>query len=704
MSGHPERSEGSLASDQRLAGLAAALVLAMAAPACAERPACDTNHVLLLPPARAVDVRGFVTTQGAPAPAATAASVRWDDAGLTVSFACDDAAVTASNRARDSADLWRDDGVELFVDPGHTHDFGRRWFHIVLSAAGAIYDERGPGVRYPSGDPKVGDLSYTASGVRRTVQRTAGGWRAELEVPWSAIGERPAAGDVWGFNLARTDQPGDAFLCWSPTHGPFLDIDQWGHIAFADESGDAGDARAMMAVRHAPIQARAAERARMAEFLRRMRAGQPERAAAGSGPFVLGAWAGPRFDLASFEADRTCADNWADAALNVAMAPYSSLAPDQVRRIRKMLDRAQARGVRLILGVGGLYAGDLASRGETRYRQSMADALRQYGRHPALFGFYVGDEPGEERMPVMARAVAIQQEMAPHLHAFVNHQPLLAQDPDRWADAIGRLIRDGGTRFLCYDCYEPFWDGRPDEENRDIYFRNLLFYQAVAARAGVPLWSSGLSAAFSLYRPMTEDDFRWQLGTAVAHGASGFMYFVFHSYDSRENYRSAPVMFDERTEQFTYMRRVHDRFAVEMAPVVSRLRLRDVRHYGRAYGGAPLFDGSGLVSRVWAATPLIISEFRHENGNDYVMVVNNDPRRSTQAAIRFRGPGAEVFEPYRLNRTVTERNVFQMHYECWEPKRLPDGGVELTPNGLAPGQMLLYRVARAGDGKGEADR
>jgi hypothetical protein len=122
-----------------------------------------------------------------------------------------------------------------------------------------------------------------------------------------------------------------------------------------------------------------------------------------------------------------------------------------------------------------------------------------------------------------------------------------------------------------------------------------------------------------------------------------------------------------------------------------------VRHYGRAYGGAPLFDGSGLVTRVWAETPLIVSEFRHDDGSDYVMVVNNDARRPTQAAIRFRGPATEVFEPYRLNRTVTERNVFDMHYECWEPKRMPDGGVEVTPNGLAPGQMLLYRVVRRPD-------
>lgn len=410
-------------------------------------------------------------------------------------------------------------------------------------------------------------------------------------------------------------------------------------------------------------------------------------------PFVLGAWAGPRFDLPTFQEDRTCVDDWADAGLNVAMAPYLSLQPNQIKRMRAILDRAQKRNVRLILGIGGVYAGSLTSEGEEAYRRAIAKALRQFGQHPALFGFYVGDEPGEENMSSLTRAMAIQKEMAPHLHAFANQQPLLRQDTAQWADVLGKFLRDGRQDFLCYDCYEQFWTGRSENDNLDIYFKNLLFYKAVADKAGVPLWVSGLSAALSLYRPMTEDDFRWQLNTAVAHGAKGFMYFIFNSYDSRENYRCAPVVFGERTEQFTYMRRVNERFMREMAPFVVHLQLRSVQHYGKAFGGTPVFDGLGLVTKLWAETPLIVSEFTCDDGGEYVMLVNNDRRQTTQAAIRFRGADTEIFEPYRLNNTVTMKNVFDMHYECWAPKRLAHE-VELRPNGLAPGQLMLYRVVR----------
>lgn len=201
------------------------------------------GKVLVVPKGSRVQLTDFVTQQGAPADIATSATISWDDNGLTVEFTCEDGEIVTQQRDRDDQEMWQDDGVEVFLDPGHTHDFSGKWVHVLVTAAGAVMDQRGPGESHPlTGDPKQGNVGFTAKDMRTTVNPTDNGWRATIFLPWSDLGAKPTAGDVWGMNLNRTDHPQGRYLCWSPTFGPFLKIHRWGHLVFADEQGDSSEA------------------------------------------------------------------------------------------------------------------------------------------------------------------------------------------------------------------------------------------------------------------------------------------------------------------------------------------------------------------------------------------------------------------------------------------------------------------------------
>ena len=223
------------------AGIAA--WLSMAAAQSAEKPICQTDKVLIVPRgAGAVEVGEFVTNRGGPVEAETAARVRWDAAGLTVVFDCSDDEIVAVERRRDEDNLWADDCVEVFLDVGHTHDLQSRWVHVILSAAGSVFDERGPATFWTSGEVKSGDVAYDVAVLDAHVEETERGWRAIITLPWGAIGGEPNVGDAWGVNLCRTERPKGEYVCWSPTWGPYHDIHQWGHIIFADEAGNAREA------------------------------------------------------------------------------------------------------------------------------------------------------------------------------------------------------------------------------------------------------------------------------------------------------------------------------------------------------------------------------------------------------------------------------------------------------------------------------
>lgn len=172
---------------------------------------------------------GVIKT-GARPKQATTASLAWGDGGLDVVFDCTDDGVVAAQEGRDNIKLWKDDSVYLFLDTGHSHNVERCWM-IQVSASGACLDQR-------NNDPKV-----DPPGVTVKTERTDKGWRAHLGIPWQALGVgAPRAGEVWGLNLARMDQPGKLdyenmeMSSWAPLpEGDVSLFDHWGHLVFVSE-------------------------------------------------------------------------------------------------------------------------------------------------------------------------------------------------------------------------------------------------------------------------------------------------------------------------------------------------------------------------------------------------------------------------------------------------------------------------------------
>jgi len=381
--------------------------------------------------------------------------------------------------------------------------------------------------------------------------------------------------------------------------------------------------------------------------------------------------------------DASAVHDWIDAGVTLTMGPDYGDGPEEVSRMLDILDTCQEAGIRIILCDRRSCWSALQARGEDGYRAGMEQALRQLGDHPAVFGFHVGDEPGTADFPAACRAVRIQKEMAPHLVPFLNLLPWYAGVEDRvgrarWCDYLDDYVREAAPDLLCYDCYSQM---NPGTQGWDMYFRNLREYQEAAERRGIPFWTTLLSVGHFNYRCPQENDIRWQVNTALAHGAQGLLWFFFYMREPHQNYRISPIdEHYERTETYEWLSRVNRTFLKTTAPVISELWLQRVRHVGTAWGGVPLLDEGGLIVRAHSggATPLIVSEFKHRHGADYVMMVNNSQTDSTYATIQVRGRRP------------------RLHQVGWLHKETPVGRTEVdfavAGEWLAPGQMVLYRV------------
>lgn len=164
-------------------------------------------------------------------PVKTRFAVRFDADRLHLAVACDEAGRVRAigGHGRDSTDLFRDDNIEIFIDPLHDH---RNYLHLALNAAGEIFDERGT------------DRSWNGA-ITGAAALIPGGWTCELSLPWKDLGTAPAPGLILGLNVCRNrTAAGGELVEWSKTVNGFHDPPLFGHAILADTAQALGAAEA----------------------------------------------------------------------------------------------------------------------------------------------------------------------------------------------------------------------------------------------------------------------------------------------------------------------------------------------------------------------------------------------------------------------------------------------------------------------------
>jgi len=383
-------------------------------------------------------------------------------------------------------------------------------------------------------------------------------------------------------------------------------------------------------------------------------------------------------------------DTWHDLGLNLVTVICSSSKKDLTLRA---LDRAQSYGMKLILMDSRTSFLTLHEQGEEIYRKKVQDALWDFGSHPALFGFYVGDEPDAPYADTACKAVRINQELAPHLTAFLNLLPWFPwigkrMGTDAYAPYLDRICRESNARMIGYDCYAHM---KSNEDGRGDYFNNLREHLLSYKRNGVPFISTVLCAGHFFYRRPSKDDLRWQLSTAVAHGASAVMWFHIELIPSEDNYHSAPInRHGDCTEDFGWLREVNLDFQNQMGQVMADLSIDECYHVGQAFGGMPLFKPFASILDVHAKEPLIISSFHNKEGERFYVICSNTPQSPTYVSLNTK-------ENVSFEKCVWGNKFTPM------PALHDAVGASMSKAGqsfgffLNPGQMILLRETQKND-------
>ena len=182
-------------------------------------------------------------------------------------------------------------------------------------------------------------------------------------------------------------------------------------------------------------------------------------------------------------------ETWHDLGITIAMSP--TYKRDDKYKMLKILDEAQDFGIRVILCDYRTHWNVLARNGQDEYRRHAEEAHEDYGHHPAVYGFFIGDEPEAHQIDDALCAMRIHQEINPELTAYLNLLPWFdwigeRMGTDALAPYLDRVKNEGKAKLLSYDCYTQMWDG---ERGYDDYFNNLREYYLATKRLNIPYWN-----------------------------------------------------------------------------------------------------------------------------------------------------------------------------------------------------------------------
>ena len=284
------------------------------------------------------------------------------------------------------------------------------------------------------------------------------------------------------------------------------------------------------------------------------------------------------------------------------------------------------------------HVGDAAAQLEDAEIERRVNALvARVGGHPALFGYYLRDEPGANAYPGLGRWKAAFQKADPKRLAYINLFPNYASPGQMNVPAYEEYVESYVTTvrpaFISYDHYALMDDG----SLRGGYFKNLEVVRAAALRHDLPFWNIVLSNAHFNYAEPSPAGFRFQLYTTLAYGARGISYFTYFT-PNVGNYRLGPVdQFGNKTPTWDLLRNVNLQLH-RLGPVYITLKSVNVFHHPNVPEGCSGMDTSLFISAL-SGGDLLAGEFEDGNGNPFVMVVNKDLTKSASCGISFKTPG-----------------------------------------------------------------
>lgn len=351
--------------------------------------------------------------------------------------------------------------------------------------------------------------------------------------------------------------------------------------------------------------------------------------------------------------------DWQDLHCNLPMSFDFDHTRHDKRQMLDILDECEKRNMKLIIRDKRTRFRTLDRVGEAAFVQGVRKAYEDFGTHPATFGFFVGDEPRPDQNDLYIRTVQLVMENAPSLIPFGNLVPywgggsdydmLVGAPEEEHTRLVDEYLQQSHVPLLGYDQYTQCLNEAHNQQvGINSYFLVLDKYWELSQKYGIPFYPTLLACGHWAFRTPTEDDIRWQIYTALAHGARGILWFHLYQYGAGSSFVNMPLCGPDRvrTPVFDMISRQQYIFDCFYRDIFDRLELTAVYHVGHIYDPRKRFCADDVLLDVNGkfSYPTIISYYREtEGGQRWMSVVNAHQRLANQIKLTYQDGKVESF-------------------------------------------------------------
>lgn len=389
--------------------------------------------------------------------------------------------------------------------------------------------------------------------------------------------------------------------------------------------------------------------------------------------FEIGAW---RMPSNTFVTDEVY-EQMAAAGFTVATS-FRHKQGEDVETNKKLLDLFHKHGMRLILADSRITIQPPTEED----KRAMDAMIADYKDHPALYGYYVKDEPKpmEYRRLAQTHTYLRKQDPGhlPYINLFPNYggpHQLQFEDYDGYVNGFVRAV---DPLMLSYDHY-PF----RKKDDRDNWFANLEVIRRDSLKLGVPMWVivQALEDA-TRYRRPTLNQMYWQVSSSLAYGARSIWYFPYWSAgepEKPEDWHYLGVVMPDGTPgpQYAAACEINPKLKA-LGPLFMELNSVSVMHLGDTPLRANGFEPDDLLAEA-SGDQIVIGRFADKKGKPVLMVMNRDYDNPGDASISLK-KAKGVEELGRLGPGEPLSGV------DW------DSSAKTFSVNLAPGEVRIIRV------------
>lgn len=338
-------------------------------------------------------------------------------------------------------------------------------------------------------------------------------------------------------------------------------------------------------------------------------------------------------------------EDWINLGITTPILPTFDMNRHSKEALISILDDVQSKGIQCILQVSQMYLEGYA-RGAESYRADVSRVMEEFGSHPAVYGFYVGEEPNCNNEECYFEGTKIIKELAPDKCVYSNFgsiertERMMLKGKSTIEEWVSRYKEYSNADTIGFGVYSQLFS---DHSGVYEFFHNMRTFVEAGKKAGVGVWGTMLSSAHDLYRVPSEDDFRWQINMCAVCGCKGVVWFRLYDKLVAFDYRSSPIdEFGEKTQRYYDLARVQKRFNIHYGKLLGRLQHISTYGIGVSFGGYPYFVPG--IDKTFSADDIVVSAdcrsamisfFKDEDGTDYVAVANSSMTEAHHISLSF---------------------------------------------------------------------